>query len=246
MPLLCLLVGADLETERRLQREMPPCGVRPHAVGSCHAAAALLAQWHFDALLVDAAGFGGHVDAALRRLRRNARTPIVLIAPHGDEAAQLAWLEAGASDVVDAGVSARLLAAKLRRLVEAQSHAAEPAAELTVGPLAMNPRRQHASVDGQSLALTAHQFELLFLLASRLGQFVGRDEIARMLRSPDGGRSADVHVYRIRKKLRELGARGLSLDTVHGRGYCLSVTVADTGGFDGPDEFDDLDEGVPA
>jgi DNA-binding winged helix-turn-helix (wHTH) protein len=78
------------------------------------------------------------------------------------------------------------------------------------------------------------------MLATRLGEFITRDAIARALRSPDGGRSADVHIYRIRKKLRELAAHGLRLDTVHGRGYCLSLDAE--AAVDASDAIDDFND----
>ena len=45
-------------------------------------------------------------------------------------------------------------------------------------------------------------------------------------RSGVGGeprRSADMHVCRIRRKLREAGASALALETIHGRGYALRL-----------------------
>jgi DNA-binding winged helix-turn-helix (wHTH) protein len=86
-----------------------------------------------------------------------------------------------------------------------------------------------ATVDGVALPLTVHEFELLFLLASRAGQFVDREAIALRLhgRPEPNGRSADVHVYRIRRKLKAIGADRLRIDTVYGRGYLLSVDAGD-------------------
>ena len=53
--------------------------------------------------------------------------------------------------------------------------------------------------------MTPHQFDLLFLLASNAGRFVDRETIALKLRGTTRsiGRSIDVHVYRIRRKLRD-------------------------------------------
>jgi DNA-binding response OmpR family regulator len=57
---------------------------------------------------------------------------------------------------------------------------------------------------------------------------VHREAIAIAVRSPamGVGRAADVQIYRIRKKLRALGISSLRLDTVHGRGYCLTVEAS--------------------
>jgi len=239
MHYLCLIIEPDAACAQRLQRELPAFGFKPYTVDTCRAALAMLPLWRFDAVLLDAAAFGAHTEAALRALHKRSSAPVVLLAPAQDEATQLAGLEAGACDIVALPASTRLLAARLRRLIEAGAEPDAAPLQVSVGALAMDARRGSASVEDKALVLTAHQFDLLYLLATKLGQFVHREAIARALRSTsaDAGRSADVHIYRIRKKLRALGVTTLRLDTVHGRGYCLSI--------DAPaplDEFDDIDE----
>ncbi|MEO8057882.1 MAG: response regulator transcription factor [Burkholderiales bacterium] len=244
----CLIIERDADAASRLQREFPSFGFKPHTVDSCQSAMTLLQQWNFDAVLLDADSFGEHYIAALRRLRRlrrGSRSPVVLLVRAHDEAAQLAGLESGASDVVLLPASTRLLAAKLRRLIEASAGPDdEEPSELSVGPLLMNARHGSASVGDKPLVLTAHQFDLLYLLALKIGQYVHRETITRVLRSAaaDTGRAVDVHVYRIRKSLRAAGATSLRLDTIHGRGYCLSLdTSAAAEAFD---DFDDHAAGM--
>jgi len=137
--------------------------------------------------------------------------------------------------------SPQLIAAKLHRLIEMGRE--RPAAErdplrsvVRLGPLRLDPRRAAASVGDLPLALTTGEFELLLLLASRPGEFVHRDTIARTLGSPngDGRRGADMHVYRIRRKLRDAGAHTLSVDTVYGRGYCLRLEDEAQAGLGAP------------
>ena len=235
MQYLCLIIEPDIAIAQRLQRELPSFGFKPYTVTSCQTALTLLRQWRFDAVLLDAQGCGECYTAVLRKLHQRCRSPVVLMARELDEATQLAGLESGASDTVAMPASTRLLAVKLRRLIEAGALAQDEPTEVSVGPLQMNARHATASIGDRPLQLTAHQFDLLYLLANRLGQFVHREAIARALRSTaaEAGRSADVHIYRIRKKLREMGVTALRLDTVHGRGYCLSI--------DAPDDIDELD-----
>jgi DNA-binding response OmpR family regulator len=135
--------------------------------------------------------------------------------------------------------STRLIAARLRRLIEVSTERDDEPHELSLGPLFMNARHGQAAVGRKPLLLTPHQFELLFTLATRLGQFVQRETIARALRcsAGDDSRSVDVHVHRVRKKLRDIGASALHLDTVHGRGYCLSI--------DTPEPESEADDDAP-
>jgi DNA-binding response OmpR family regulator len=236
MPYLCLIVGRDRALASSLAQDLPPFGFKPFFVDSGESAGAMLKQWHFEAIVVDAEGLGAACRAVLRSLQASARVPLMLLSGTADEQEQIECLQCGATEVVAKPASARLIAAKLRRLVEiGQMNASEPT-ELHVGPLVMDARHGSATIEGLPLDLTTHQFDLLFLLAARAGQFVRRETIAIALRGPvkEIGRSADVHVYRIRRKLRELGVESIRLDTVHGRGYCLSVKADGSTGDDAP------------
>jgi len=226
MQYLCLIVDALADTARALEREFPAHGFRPHIVESADVGSMLLQQWRFDAVLLDVDGSREDPIATMRQLRHRSATPVTLLARSPDDASQVAWLQAGANDVVLLPASTRLVAARLRRHIDAASAAAsdEPV-EFSIGPLTLNTRRATASVEGKPLALSINQFELLYALATRHGAFVHREAIAIASRSvtTGSGRAADVQIYRIRKKLRELGVSSLRLDTVHGRGYCLSI-----------------------
>ena len=97
---------------------------------------------------------------------------------------------------------------------------------VTFGPLHLDPRRAAATVAGTRLTLTGGEFELLLLLAARPGELVHRETIARTLgRTPnaDTRRSADMHVCRIRRKLRDVAGHSLVVETVYGRGYLLRM-----------------------
>lgn len=205
---------------------MPGLGFKPFLAHSCEAALGILRQWSFDAALLDADGFGsGYVDV-LRRLQAEIRWPLVLLAQPQDEGDQILGLESGATEIVVKPASPRLVAVKMRRLIEVALRAdAAGAEQVRLGPLAMHARRGLATIGDVALKLTLQQFELLFLLASRPGQFVDRETIALRLRgTPEElGRSADVHVYRIRRKLAAHGIDCLRLDTVYGRGYTLTL-----------------------
>lgn len=221
----CLIVARGVTAGAAFQRELALHGFKPCPVESMRRALGLMQQWQFDAVLLDADDFGERHVEMLRSLRHDTRAPLLVLTGDPGEASEIAALEAGATDLVRTPVSARLVATKLRRLLEIGSDPADAPSEVMLGPLTMHARRGTASIAHLPLRLTHHQFDLLYLLASRPGEFVHREAIARALHSTALalGRSADVHIYRIRRKLRELGVGGLRLDTVHGRGYCLSI-----------------------
>jgi DNA-binding response OmpR family regulator len=228
---LCLIVARDPVFASTLHREMERFGFKPYSVETIAAASNLIRQWRFDAVVLDGDGFLATLPTALPMLRAGVPAPILLLTSCADEERQIDALDSGATEIVLKPTSERLIAAKLRRLLDVSGEPRfAPAEEVQLGPLRMNPARVRASIGETELSLTAGEFELLLLLASRPGQFVHRDHIARTLRSPGAHvaagatrRSADMHVCRIRKKLRDAGARDLHLETVYGRGYLLRL-----------------------
>ena len=230
---LCLIVAADAAVAPAFNRDLDTLGFKPYAVETFVAALGLIGQWQFDALIVDGDGYGETLLHALPELRDRSNAPIVLLWSDPSERQQIEALQGGATEVIVKPASPRLIAAKLHRLVEIANERPGAAGDerrkvVRLGALRLDPRRAAASVGDVPLALTTGEFELLLLLASRPGEFVHRDTIARTLGSPasgarEGRRSADMHVCRIRKKLRDAGAHSLRVETVYGRGYCLRL-----------------------
>ena len=224
MPYRCLIVERDGGVAQAISRECPAFGFRSYLAAGADAALGILRQWCFDAIVVDGEGFGPPLLQLLRRLQSSSRSPLVLLSRSRDEREQLLGLESGATEIVTTPASTRLITAKLRRLIEVATREPE-GAPLRLGPLTLHPDRALARVGETSIRLTAHEFELLALLAERAGRLVDRETIAAALRGQAGevGRGADVHVYRIRRKLKAHGIDSLRLDTIYGRGYCLSL-----------------------
>jgi len=229
---LCLIVSADPAYVCALQRGLKDHGLKLYGVADPTALTPIFGQWRFDAVLCDAQGrSAAALDDAVRWLRREQRAPIVVLASAGSEAGLFASLEAGATEIVPRTASPRLVALKLQRLIDLAVAASEvePRA-VSLGELRLDPRRAQALFADRPLPLTGGEFELLLLLAARSDGFVHRDTIMRTLRrAPSAGESrrcADMHVCRIRRKLREAGASSLEVETIYGRGYALRLRDA--------------------
>jgi DNA-binding response OmpR family regulator len=225
MAYTCLIIERERVLSREVEREFPGFGFRPYPVQSTATALNILRHWKFDAALVDADGFGADYVDVLRRVHATYHAPLVMLSSVHDEQRQLLGLESGATAVLVKPISPRLICAKLARLIESAGQpAAQDSEEVRIGPLMMDAKRGLAFVGDASLKLTVQEFGLLHLLAANPGQFVDRETIVRTLRgsAESIGRGADVHVYRIRKKLKDSGVHTLRLDTIYGRGYCLT------------------------
>ena len=79
--------------------------------------------------------------------------------------------------------------------------------------------------DGQPCALTAHQFDLLWALASRTGRVLDRGQLSVAIN--DGtddplDRTIDVHISRIRAALEPDPRHPRYIKTVRGAGYIFT------------------------
>ena len=226
MAYTCLILEQGYALSKSIEREFPGLGFRPYPVQSSPVAMNILQQWRFDAVLLDADSLGaGYVDI-LQRLRRGSNAPLVMMSSADDDQGRLLGLESGATSVIVKPASPRLICAALTRLIEAIANRPDESREFVqLGPLLMDSKRGLAFVAEAPLKLTVQEFALLHLLATQPGQFVDRESIVRALRgdATNVGRGVDVHVYRIRRKLKERQVDTLRLDTIYGRGYCLTL-----------------------
>ena len=100
-------------------------------------------------------------------------------------------------------------------------------AKLAAGRLEIDAGRRSAAIAGQPIELTTGDFDILWLLASRQGSVVTRDEILRVVRGIDYDgldRSIDARICRLRRKLHEAGGAESMIKTVRLRGTCSPGT----------------------
>ena len=89
----------------------------------------------------------------------------------------------------------------------------------------MDASRRAATVSGKPVELTTGDFDILWLLASRQGTVVTRDEILRVVRGIDYDgldRSIDARICRLRRKLADAGGAESMIKTVRLRGYLFA------------------------
>jgi DNA-binding response OmpR family regulator len=198
-----------------------------HVEGNGLAVAARIERLRPDLVILDLMLPGKDGLAICRELRRTDRTPVLILTAKGEDIDQVLGLEMGADDYVVKPVEPRVLLARieaiLRRARPAQGAPKE--ARLTAGPLEIDAGKRSAAIAGRALELTTGDFDILWLLASRQGSVVTRDEILRVVRGIDYDgldRSIDARICRLRRKLQEAGGAESMIKTVRLRGYLFA------------------------
>lgn len=159
----------------------------------------------------------------LRMLRGVSKVPVVIATARDDEREIVRLLDAGADDYVVKPFSADQLEARLRAVLR-RALTADEEPTLRVGDLEIDTAARTAVLDGMQLELTRMEHDLLSYLARNVGRVVPRDELlAEVWRQPFGGsgKTIDVHVSWLRRKLGETAAEPRYLHTSRGVGVRL-------------------------
>ena len=171
-----------------------------------------------DLMLPDTDGL--EVCRRIRRSERLAGLPIIMLTARGDESDKVVGLELGADDYVTKPFSVKELVARIHAVLRRPA-AAEAGARLAIGPLLIDLDKFEVAVEGVKVELTATEFKILQLLASRRGRVFNREQILDFLWGTEKAvidRTIDVHIRNLREKL---GAAAALVKNVRGVGYKL-------------------------
>jgi len=139
-----------------------------------------------------------------------------------EEADEVLGLELGADDFISKPVKLRVLLARIKALLRRGAVEEKNSSARVFGGLHIDSMSKAVTVDGKDIALSASEFDVLWLLAIQAGKVVSRGELVSQLRGFDYDgfdRSVDICVSRLRKKLNDSPERPYKIKTVWGKGY---------------------------
>jgi len=168
-----------------------------------------------------------------RELRPTFAGPIVMLTSLDSDMNHILGLELGANDYILKNTPPAVVAARLRAQLRQHQPAASPVAaangtptqRLVFGKLVIDEPCREVTLDGERIALSTSDFDLLWQLASHAGEVQDRDTLLRVMRglSYDGlDRSIDIAVSRLRKKLGDDPVAPHRIKTVRNKGYLFS------------------------
>ncbi len=166
----------------------------------------------------------------LRELRRVRPTmPVIILTARGEEQDRVTGLREGADDYVVKPFSRAELMARIEAVLRRSPERPTDLHEFRLRDMTVHLDRSELCFDdGERVSLSERETELLRYFAINSGRVISREEIlARVWRLEPSGltetRTIDMHVARLREKLRDNGGKQHLLRTVRGRGYTLEV-----------------------
>lgn len=176
-------------------------------------------NWEFDAIVLDVMipridGFG-----VLQKIRDAGKTiPILMLTARTQLDDRLRGLNGGADDYLLKPFEMEELVARLRLAIRRTGGTPHPV--IRVGPISVHTALRTAFLDDEAVELTAREYALLEILATRRDEVVSRRHLYERLfdENDDGAANMlDVYIYKLRQKFgRE------HIQTRRGLGYQLT------------------------
>ncbi len=154
-----------------------------------------------------------------RTVRVTSDVPILFLTAQGDEIDRIVGLEMGADDYLPKPFSPRELVARVKAILRRGGTVAEDQ-PLRHGIIEVDPTRHLTRVNGQVVALTAREMDLLVKLITRPDQVHARPALVDAIYGTNvhvSDRTMDSHLRNLRAKLGAAGC-GDAVETMHGIG----------------------------
>ena len=160
-----------------------------------------------------------HIDgfSVCKMTREMSNIPIVMLTAKGDESDKLKGYEYGADDYMTKPFSPKVLLAKVNALLRRTF--SEPADALNAGDITVVSSSRQVYVEGEEIALTHMEYELLHLFMTNPGQVFTREQLLNRIWGYEfegTSRTVDTHIKTLRQKL---GSEGRHIVTLIRSGY---------------------------
>jgi len=209
------------EDEKRLasflEKGLRASGFAITIVSDGEAASTMARDEDFDLLILDLSLPRKDGTEVLRDLRKaGQRLPVIVLTARGDLHDRVAGLEMGADDYLTKPFHFEELVARIKLRLRVDPTKREET-QLRVGNVSLDLRTRWASVAGETIELSAREFELLRTFLQHPNQVLSREQLLAQVWSYDydpGSNVVDVYVGYLRRKL---GPR--HFETIRGVGY---------------------------
>ena len=158
----------------------------------------------------------------LRLFKQESDSPIIILTAKMEESDKVAGLELGADDYVTKPFGIQELIARVRAVLRRAGQPSHLPELLRVGDITLDRAGRTVNVDGNAVALTPSEFDLLETFMLSPGRAFSRLDL---LESVSGDayegyeRTIDVHIRNLRTKIEPVPGKPRYIQTVYGMGY---------------------------
>lgn len=177
-----------------------------------------------DLMMPDIDGF-----EVCKRITANYTIPIIMITAKSDDIDKILGMELGADDYITKPFNIREVSVRIKtifRRIDLMTAAAATQEHKIIkigNEIDIYKERHEVYKNGEKIEFTNKEFELLVYLAEHRGRAITREELLDHVWGYEfigDGRTVDIHVRRVRKKLNEDKHTSI-IETIFGVGYKL-------------------------
>lgn len=231
-----LIVDDDKAIRNMLSKFLKEHGLLVSVVASGVEMLSLLSRSHIDLVLLDIMMPGENGLNLCRQVQSSSSTstPIILLTAIDDEADKIVGLELGADDYVTKPFSPRELLARIRTVLRRTKNSNETLCLNKISSYQFSGwridinRRTLVSPDSTLIVLTSTEFDLLTIFIENPHKNLSRDRLSDMLHgraSSHIGRSMDVQISRLRRKIELDPQNPVFIKTLRNEGYIFTSDV---------------------
>ncbi len=220
-PAHILVVDDDDRLRELLRKFLSENGFLAATARHAEDARAKLASASFDLIVLDVMMPGENGFDLASDLGRNKTAAILMLTAMGETADRIKGLERGADDYLAKPFEPRELLLRIHSILRRRPRPKDVSGRVVLGEVDFDLRRHELRRGGSLVRLTSVEATLLAALAERAGVVLGRDELNRLTGATGGGRTVDVQVTRLRRKIEPDPHLPRYLLTIRGQGYVL-------------------------
>ncbi|MEM7110861.1 MAG: response regulator transcription factor [Chloroflexota bacterium] len=170
---------------------------------------------------------GWDITRVIRRDKRLAAMPIIMLTARVDDTDKIVGLELGADDYVTKPFNPREVVARVRALLRRSQlgQTAVSPQRLTAGKLTLDLDQYTLTVDAQPVEVTPTEFNLLKIFLENPGHTFSRQELLEKALGygyEGFGRTLDTHIRNLRKKIEPDPKNPTYIQTVYSIGYRMA------------------------
>lgn len=200
-----MIVDDEAGIREILQFNLENAGYKVDCASSAEEALGMLSSDHCLILLdVMMGGMSGLRMAEVLRNEHHNEIPIIFLTARTDPDDLLAGFSAGGDDYIPKPFSIQEVIARVKAVLKRTASVSETSDMIHIGEIRIDKERKMVYVNGEPVAFSKKEFEVLLLLASHPGQIFSRENIIDELWKDAPyvlDRTVDVHIARIRSKL---------------------------------------------
>ena len=172
----------------------------------------------FDLIILDIMMPGDDGLTLTQEIRNKSDIPIILLTAKSGTDSKIEGLEIGADDYLTKPFNPKELLLRILSILKRSKAEDSVDNEIFFGDFILNIEKRELTKSKERVYLTDREMNLLIALAKSPGQPLNREKLAGI---DEPGRSVDVGINRLRRKIEKDPRMPLWLQTVRGEGYIL-------------------------